>query len=447
MPASPAIAAEAVPPEAPVRPLPAERFTLDGDEHLERDMARLCAVAARGAERSIPPHRLEALWLGGGYGRGEGGVLRLPGGDRPYNDLEFYVCLRGNSLLNRWRFDPPLRKLAEEMGRTAGLDVEFQIISLAQLQHSKPSMFYYDLVAGHRQLSGAEGLLDRCLRQSDPRCLPLAEATRLLMNRGTGLVLARQRLSHDPLDGEDADFIGRNIAKAQLALGDAVLTVLGRYHWSCLERHQRLVALPQAEAPPWLRELRRHHAAGVVFKLHPRLSAPRAEPLRREYQRVAAFMLPVWLWIESRRLGTEFRSASAYIASTVNKWPETSAWRNRLLNAWIYGPRAFLSRRSQRHPRERVLNALAMLLWDDEALETRLPTALQTGRPWDPTTVAQVSNLLCRGFPTRKPSGRHPLADWKSAIQQVGNLRYVTRPADRSLDLVERYRRIWERVR
>ena len=38
--------------------------------------------------------------------------------------------------------------------------------------------------------------------------------------------------------------------------------------------------------------------------------------------------------------------------------------------------------------------------------------------------VAQVSNLLCRGFPIGQ---RHHVArasDWKSGIQQVGNLRY-----------------------
>ena len=38
----------------------------------------------------------------------------------------------------------------------------------------------------------------------------------------------------------------------------------------------------------------------------------------------------------------------------------------------------------------------------------------------------QVSNLLCRGFPTRRPHDRQRPADWKSAIQQVGNLRYVS---------------------
>jgi len=38
--------------------------------------------------------------------------------------------------------------------------------------------------------------------------------------------------------------------------------------------------------------------------------------------------------------------------------------------------------------------------------------------------VAQVPNLLCGGFPIRK-ADEHEAADWKSAIQQVGNLRYV----------------------
>jgi len=48
-----------------------------------------------------------------------------------------------------------------------------------------------------------------------------------------------------------------------------------------------------------------------------------------------------------------------------------------------------------------------------------------------PAPVAQISNLLCRRFPTcraLKDSSRagqcERLADWKSAIQQIGNLRY-----------------------
>jgi hypothetical protein len=369
----------------PIRRLPTARFTIDGDEHLERDLARLCDVALLAVERTVPRERLKALWLGGGYGRGEGGVLRMPSGDQPYNDLEFYVCLRGNRLLNEHRFGPLLRQLGRAVGGTAGVEVEFQVVTPAQLRHARPSMFYYDLVAGHRQLAGEGALLQRFAHHADPRHLPLSEATRLLMNRGTGLVLARQRLNRAPLDPEDADFVGRNIAKAQLALGDAVLTVIGKYHWSCLERHRRLVALAGAASLPWYRELRQHHAAGVVFKLHPKLTPARAEPLRRDHERVVAFMLTVWLWVESRRLGHEFRSARDYVASTLDKWPEGKIWRNLLLNARNFGPAACLPPGSLRHPRDRVLTALARLLWDDADAHGRIPAIPEAeGCPADP---------------------------------------------------------------
>jgi hypothetical protein len=38
--------------------------------------------------------------------------------------------------------------------------------------------------------------------------------------------------------------------------------------------------------------------------------------------------------------------------------------------------------------------------------------------------VAQVSNLLYRGFPIRRRSYDREIAGWKPATQQVGNLRY-----------------------
>jgi hypothetical protein len=43
--------------------------------------------------------------------------------------------------------------------------------------------------------------------------------------------------------------------------------------------------------------------------------------------------------------------------------------------------------------------------------------------------VAQISNLLYRRFPTCRATRPrlHP-ADWKSAIQQIGNLRYKLSP-------------------
>ena len=86
-------------------PLPAPRakpvrFTLDGDDALELHLAQTCARVLSGIRGLIPTAKLEAVLLGGGYGRGEGGVLRGPTGDRPYNDLEFYVAITGNRHVN-----------------------------------------------------------------------------------------------------------------------------------------------------------------------------------------------------------------------------------------------------------------------------------------------------------------------------------------------------------
>ena len=73
----------------------------------------------------------------------------------------------------------------------------------------------------------------------------------------------------------------------------------------------------------------------------------------------------VWLYIEQLRLSQRFESAQAYALSGVNKCPETPGWRNRLVNAKAFGPMAGLLGGAGRYPRERLFNALALLLWTD----------------------------------------------------------------------------------
>ncbi len=363
MPASIAFPAEFVEVPALARSRAVARFTLDGSEELENHLAHACEKVLAGIRKIIPPRKLEGLLLGGGYGRGEGGVLKTAAGDRPYNDLEFYVFVRGNNWLNEHRFGEALHRLAHELTPEAGVQVEFKIISSAKLRRSPPSMFYYDLVAGHRRLWGGEKLLAGCGHHNDARNIPLSEATRLLMNRCSGLLFARAKLQHGKFTDEDADYVGRNMAKAQLALGDAVLAVFGRYHWSCLERFERLRLHFTTETESWFEEVCQHYAAGVKFKLHPRQTSAAREILQTQHEEIAAFALKIWLWLESRRLGCNFKSARDYATNPLNKCPEENPWRNSLINVIKFGPAALLQRQGRRHPRERILNALALLLW------------------------------------------------------------------------------------
>src|ERR1043165_7199929 len=81
-----------------------QRFTTDGSAPLEERLARWCAGFTEDVRKIIPQSVLEAVVLGGGYGRGEGGVLRMDEGDFPYNDLEFYIFERGPLLLRERQY-------------------------------------------------------------------------------------------------------------------------------------------------------------------------------------------------------------------------------------------------------------------------------------------------------------------------------------------------------
>ena len=258
------------------------RFTLDGSPELEQHLSALCQRVGERIRAMIPAGDLEGVLLGGGYGRGEGGVLRSVGRDLPYNDLEFYVFVKGSGVLADRRWREPLHHLGEELSPEAGLEVEFKALTLSKLRNADPQMFYYDLVVGHRWVIGDDSLLKGCEHHRDSSKIPLHEATRLLMNRCSGLLFSAERLARAEFTADDADFVGRNHAKARLAFGDAWLAAQGQYHWSCKERHdriRRLAAVGPVDPGKGLStaDLMREHAAGVQFKLLPvRTSAPRA---------------------------------------------------------------------------------------------------------------------------------------------------------------------------
>ncbi len=334
---------------------------------MEEHLALTCDRIGAGVRGLLPERSLELVLLGGGYGRGEGGVWRTPSGDRPYNDLELYVFLHGNRHLNERIHGRALHVLGEILTPQAGVEVELRIASLAELAASGVSMFSYDLVCGHRVVHGDAARLDRCAHHRDAEGIPLAEATRLLMNRATGLLFARERLARRVLSPGDIDFVARNIAKAQLGAGDAVLTVLGEYHWSVRERHRRVVRTLRGNHGVWFEELCRHHSVGEAFKLHPLRSAAGRDELAARHAEVSTLCERTWRWIESRRLQKSFPSIAAYIEDEGDKCPETAPWRNALVNAKVFGARGLASRRG-RHPRNVVLGVLPRLLWQTDAL-------------------------------------------------------------------------------
>ncbi|GAA5482033.1 hypothetical protein [Haloferula sargassicola] len=339
------------------------RFTRDGDDALEALLETTCREIGAEVAKIVPADKLQALALGGGYGRGEGGVLKTASGDAPYNDLEFFLLIDGPPRLNEQRFGHAIHDYCHRMTEQLGIEVEIKITSLDAIANGPTSMFYYDLVEGHRIFAGPDDALASCRHHADASRIPPHEATRLLMNRCSGLLYAKQRLAKKDFTREDADFVARNIAKAQLAMGDALLAAHGRYHWSCLERHQRL---QRTDATP---ELLAFHRDGVEFKLHPVSTTAARDELAALHAKVTAAAWSVWRQVEEKRLAKPFRTPADY-AHDGNKCPETNALKNALIRLRTFGPKGLLAR-PFRYPREALLNSLPVLLWDSADADPR----------------------------------------------------------------------------
>lgn len=335
---------------------------MDGSPELERRLIELCGEIHRRTLSLVPAEHLEGLVLGGGYGRGHGGVLKTQTGDAPYNDLEFYVFVRGNPLVNELRYRSRFNELGELLSPTAGLHVEFKIDSLEKLRRRPVSIFSYDLLCGHRILHGDKAIFSGCEDHRDPRQIVPSEATRLLLNRGSGLLLVKELLLGKTLTEEQSDFVGRNLAKVELALGDSLLAAQGLYHWDCRERTRRLLECSLRANWPQAAEITQHHSDGVDFKLHPRRIQKSITEFSREHEELTTLTLQTWLWLENRRLKSKFSTLEEYSLSPVKKCADTRPWQNLLLNVRTFGAKATFDKHSPRYPRERLFNALPLLL-------------------------------------------------------------------------------------
>lgn len=171
------------------------------------------------------------LVLGGGYGRGEGGVTAE---HTLYNDLDFFVFLdvpesSFPALLER------LEPVSRTLSARVGIDVDFTLRTAARLRLDVRRLMVQELLRGHVVVAPDEFDLSTWAGVSELAAdsIPVGEAARLLMNRGMGLLLAAR-------PSATGSFVLRNINKAVLGAGDARLVAAGRYAWRLAAREAAL---------------------------------------------------------------------------------------------------------------------------------------------------------------------------------------------------------------
>ena len=245
-----------------------------------------------------------SLVLGGGYGRGEGGVMMDAGEPGFSNDLDYFLFDDGpaDPGLNAW-----CREIERAESPVLGIDVEIKCLRADSIGDASRSMMFADLVAGHVVVAGDAGFLAKMSGDLDFSRIEADEATRLLWNRGSGMFFSRCRMGRD----EEMGYVIRNHAKLKLALGDAWLCLNGRYTSKCRERGARLADCDLPASVPALREW---HAEGVDFKFRPFSGGVTWPQLEEEAGNLIAAWGAVYLAAEEKRLNLRISGFAAYLA-------------------------------------------------------------------------------------------------------------------------------------
>lgn len=240
------------------------RFTGVNNESVEIFLATAMEGIAHDIAQMAQPS-LVAVLLGGGYGRGEGGVYFTSNGvPRPYNDLDFFVFLRNASTKTRKQINSNLQVIGEKWTNILGVDVDFgNPKDVSKLHKLSGTLMFQELKQCHKCIFGNANVL-KDFPQLPAESLPIMEGLRLMMNRGMGILLAGERISKKSADHA---FILRNLNKAVLGAGDALLINNGKYQWKLMERRKEFARFIQEN--PLNAFMEKDYNTACNFKLSP----------------------------------------------------------------------------------------------------------------------------------------------------------------------------------
>ena len=209
-------------------------------------------IAGIGSEiEALHIPKLRGVVLGGGYGRGEGGVARdaETGEEHLYNDLDFFAITEdGVSSADLTAVGAQLEPVSKRWTEKLGIDVDFTVRTPWRIRHDQERLMIQELLHGYFDVAGAKGeVLFAGVESRSPSAFPWMEAARLMMNRGVGLLLAHETLSSQP----STPFVLRNINKCILGVGDARLIACRGYRWKVEDRAATLKDELYAKAMAW----------------------------------------------------------------------------------------------------------------------------------------------------------------------------------------------------
>ena len=281
------------------------RYTVRGSAEVEAVIATILNDATAALARTLAPESYRCVVLLGGYGRGEGGVVRIGGVERPHNNLDLLIVTRGGVSPDdlKRRADHVLAPIAQRHG--IGIDVG--AIGEGHLRRSSCLVMWYDMRGGHQTLLGDDTFVPSLERFTAPRIVAF-DVLNLLVNRGTLLLINDLILERGTISPGEHQLIVKHAMKAIIGYGDAWLFFRGAYHWSYVEKQRRMRA--QADTPQAFRTL---YDEAMEFRFEPSYERHADLDLREYMRELRSALEPVHLQCEGVRLARDIRSWCDYL--------------------------------------------------------------------------------------------------------------------------------------
>jgi len=153
------------------------------------------------------------------------------GDGRLSNDVDFYaVSEDGADGKTLEGIRAALGEIGARWTEKLGVDADFCVRTPWRLRHDQERLMVQELARGHCDVAGKPGEeLFAGVERRAASDLPWSEAVRLLVNRGAGLLMAREA-------ARGKRFAVRNVNKCVLGAGDARLIARRAYRWRAVDR-------------------------------------------------------------------------------------------------------------------------------------------------------------------------------------------------------------------
>lgn len=280
------------------------RFTARGGSEVEASLTTLLERMASAFDDMLAKYSYRSIVLLGGYGRGEGGVQIVEGEERPHNNLDLMVITTPAFVSASY---DKLQARVAEFAKEADLGIDISFIEERKLTQSPCLVMWYDMRFGHKTVLGDAEFLGGLDRFSQDKIEPI-DVLRLMVNRGTLLVINDVVLEKEILTASDRKLIIKHVMKALIGFGDAYLFSRGEYDWSYLEKQRRMQAL--TDAPDDLKQL---YEEALEFRFSPNYEKYEQRDLQAWAEELRELLGRLYLDFERFRLGDEDLAWSGYL--------------------------------------------------------------------------------------------------------------------------------------